>query len=450
MATMSKEPSDSGKPTVVDQHSRARVSWVKPITLPNGRFDDEGEIGRGGAAEVHTIVDKTLLRRCAMKVLMPRVQTDPEQRQRFIEEAQITSQLDHPHVVPIHELGLTKEHELYFTMKLVEGETLAAMLDARRGEVRQVDWVAGLIEILIKVCDAVAYAHSRGVVHRDIKPSNIMVGTYGQVYIMDWGIARIMEGHGELAVQRDQKSADLDVEGSWLGTTEYMAPEQARGDHQATDERSDIFGLGATLYEVLTGQAPYEQEDYFARLAAARRVAIEPPENHRTASRLPRSLCKIAMKAMAADPTQRYASATALRNDLLSQLRGGRDLPQRTFGAGEVVMQQGDTGDAAYIILSGTCRALKLVGGEVVELRRMGPGEVFGEAAILSAKPRTATVQALEPLTVQVVTSDELEEGLGLNTWLGVFVRTLAERFREIDQRLTDLEAQTPKTPTSS
>jgi serine/threonine-protein kinase len=144
---------------------------------------------------------------------------------------------------------------------------------------------------------------------------------------------------------------------------------------------------------------------------------------------------------MAADPAERYPSAMALRNDLLAQLRGGRDLPRRTFAAGEVVMQEGDRGDAAYIIVAGSCRALKMVDGEVRELRRMGPGEVFGEAAILSGKPRTATVQALEPLTVQVVTSEELEEGLGMNTWLGVFVRTLAERFREVDQRLTEAEA---------
>jgi serine/threonine-protein kinase len=440
---MSKDEPASGGRTVDDPSARARVRPVQPITLPNGRFEDEGEIARGGAALVHTIVDKTLLRRCAMKILTSAPKPDAAERQRFIEEAQITAQLDHPNIVPIHELGLTKERDLYFTMKLVEGETLSAMLEARRKEIRHVDWVAGLIEILVKVCDAVAYAHSRGVIHRDLKPSNIMVGAFGQVYVMDWGIARVLGGrHNELAVQRDDMHQEIDVEGDWLGTAEYMSPEQARGDHEATDERSDVFGLGATLYEILTGSAPYEQSEYFARLAAARKVAIPPIESHRTASRLPRGLCRIAMKAMAPDPAERYPSATALKNDLMAQLRGGQILPQRTFAAGAVVMEQGAPGDAAYIIVSGTCRAIKMVGGEVIELRRMGPGEVFGETAILAAKPRTATVQALEPLTVQVVTSEELEEGLGMNTWLGVFVRTLAERFREVDQRLTELEAQ--------
>jgi CRP-like cAMP-binding protein/tRNA A-37 threonylcarbamoyl transferase component Bud32 len=430
-------PQENGKVTVVDPRARARVSLVKPITLPDGRFEDEGEIARGGAGEVHSIVDKTLLRRCAMKVLTSRAKIDPEHRQRFIEEAQITAQLDHPHIVPIHELGLTKDRDVYFTMKLVEGETLGALLDARIDEVRQIDWVAGFVDILVKVCDAVAYAHSRGVVHRDLKPSNIMVGTFGQVYVMDWGIAKILDGRSELLVQRDAARQQLDVKGHWLGTAEYMSPEQAHGDHEATNQRSDIFGLGAVLYEVLTGRAPYEQDEYFARLAAARNVNITPPELMPMAARMPKGLSRIAMKAMAADPAQRYQTATELRDDLMAQLRGAQALPQRTYHTGEVVMEQGEIGDAAYLIVSGTCRAYKMVDGEVVELRRMGPGEVFGEAAVLSAQPRTASVQALEPLTVQVVTSEELEEGLGMNTWLGVFVRTLAERFREVDERLT-------------
>jgi hypothetical protein len=435
---------DRSTATVVDAHARARVSAVRPITLPNGRFDDEGELARGGAGLVHTIVDKTLLRRCAMKVLTPKVQGDPDQRQRFVEEAQITAQLDHPNVVPIHELGVTPDRELYFTMKLVEGETLAALLHARYEEVRQVDWVAGFIEILIKVCDAVAFAHSRGVIHRDLKPSNIMVGAFGQVYVMDWGIARLLEGRNEVAVERDREHQSLDRKGDWLGTAEYMSPEQARGEHDATDERSDIFGLGATLYHILTGEPPYDQDEYLVRMRAARECIIRPPEEFRTVARLPRGLGRIAMKAMERDPADRYQSMLALKSDLVDQLRGGQDLPRRTFAAGELIMQEGEVGDAAYIILQGSCRAFKMVDGEIKELRRMGPGEVFGEAAVLSARPRTASVQALEPLTVQVVTSEELEEGVGMNTWLGLFVRTLAERFIEIDNRLTQLEAGHP------
>jgi serine/threonine-protein kinase len=145
------------------------------------------------------------------------------------------------------------------------------------------------------------------------------------------------------------------------------------------------------------------------------------------------------MKAMARDPAARYQTATEMKEDLTAQLRA--DLPRRTFAPGELVMREGEPGDSAYIILQGTCRAFKVVDGEEIELRVMGAGEVFGETAILSHKPRTASVQAISPLTVQVVTPEELEEGVGMNTWLGLFVRTLAERFREVDERLAKLES---------
>jgi serine/threonine-protein kinase len=428
--------------TLVDADRSARVSAVTPTALPAGRFQEEGEIARGGGSIVYRIFDKTLLRRCAMKVLAPDRQASAEDWQRFIEEAQITGQLDHPNVVPTHELSLTTSGAPYFTMKLVEGQTLAALLEARQGEVRQLDWVAPLVEILMKVCDAVAFAHSRGVVHRDLKPSNIMVGAFGQVYVMDWGIARLMAGRSEVAVGRDREHQPLDLDGFVLGTPAYMPPEQARGHHQATNERSDIFALGATLYEILTGHPPHGHGNMREQLTAAQSGLVRPPEQFFTASRLPRALGRIAMKAMAIQPAARYASATELKRELLAQLRGGADLPQRTFAAGELVMKEGDPGEAAYLIVHGTCRAFKIVDGEEVELRRMGPGEVFGETAILSDKSRSASVQALEPLTVQVVTPEELQEGVGLNTWVGAFVRTLADRFREVDERLTLLESR--------
>jgi serine/threonine-protein kinase len=443
---MTKEARDSDAITTIDSHARARISTVTPVALPTERFTDEGEIAKGGASAVHRIFDRTLLRRSAMKVLAAGLQPFPEDRQRFIQEAQITAQLDHPNVVPIHELGLTSSGAPYFTMKLVEGETMETLLAERQGEVRQVGWVAALLEILIKVCDAVAFAHSRGVIHRDLKPGNIMVGAFGQVYVMDWGIAKLVDGKSDVSVD-GKPQGTLDRHGMILGTPAYMPPEQARGHHCDTDERSDIFALGATLYHILTGQAPHEGGEAGGELDAARRGDIRPPEQFPAAARLPRSLFRIAMRAMATDRRDRYRTASELKDDLFAQVRGGADLPRRNFAAGELVMREGDPGEAAYIIVSGTCRAFKTVDGEEVELRRMGPGEVFGETAILSAKPRTASVQALEPLAVRVVTPDELEEGVGMNTWVGQFVRTLAERFREVDERLTIVEAMMSRKP---
>jgi serine/threonine-protein kinase len=438
---MPKQQTESGVITGVNPQARARVSVVTPVMLPAERFGDEGEIARGGASEVHRILDRTLLRRSAMKVLAASLQPYPDDRQRFIDEAQITAQLDHPNVVPIHELGLTRDGAPYFTMKLVEGETMEELLAARHGEVRQLGWVAAFLEILVKVCDAVAFAHSRGVIHRDLKPGNIMVGAFGQVYVMDWGIARLVDGRHDVTVTRGRAGDSLDQRGIPIGTPSYMPPEQAFGDHESTDERSDVFALGATLYHILTGHAPHEYNSYEELIAAARAGDVRPPQQWATAARLPRGLCRIPMRAMALDRRDRYASATELKEELVAQLQGGADLPRRTFAAGELVMREHEPGEAAYIIEQGSCRVFKTVDGEEVELRRMGPGEVFGETAILSAKPRTASVQALEPLTVRVVTSEELEEGVGMNTWVGLFVRTLAERFCEVDERLTMLES---------
>jgi len=414
------------------------------MPLPSGRFYDEGQIGHGGRSVVHMILDKTLLRYSAMKLLSSDLKPYAADRQRFIDEAQISAQLDHPNVVPIHELSVTESGDLYFTMKLVEGQTMASMLQNLENQPRSFDLVAPFLEILVKVCDAVAFAHSRGVIHRDLKPANIMVGSFGQVYVMDWGMARLLDGKTDVSIGRDRKRESLDLYGEPIGTPAYLSPEQAYGLHDETGERSDVFALGATLYHVLTGQAPYDElgSDVDAAILAARHCDIRPAERFSTAARLPRALSRIAMKAMAADPAQRYPTATALKDDLVAQLRGGADLPRCIYSAGDMVMIEGEPGDAAYIIVSGTCRVFKTVDGEDIDLRQLGPGEVFGETAILTHAPRTASVQALETLVLQVVSPEVLEEGVGINNGLGLFVRTLAERFREVDERLAKLDAE--------
>jgi len=434
---MLKEGRDEA-PTVVATPRKARVLAVTPMELPGERFCDEGEIAHGGSATVRKIYDTILLRHSAMKVMSEKLRPFGDECERFIEEAQITAQLDHPNIVPIHELSVTRDGALYFTMKLIEGYTLKAMLAAREGEVRRFDWVAAFLEILVKVCDAMSFAHSRGVIHRDLKPGNIMVGAFGQVYVMDWGLAKLVGGCGDVLVNHGWEIQDQP--GTVLGTAAFMPPEQALGNHAAVDERSDVFALGATLYQILTGHAPYDDEDEEVELAKARVASFLPPEQFTTAARLPRGLCRIASKAMAPDPAARYQTVAELKDELVAQLRGVVDLPRHTFATGDLVVREGEPGDAAYIIERGSCRVFKTVDGKEVELRRMGPGEVFGETAILSDTPRTASVQALESLTVQVVTREELEEGVGANTGLGLFVRTLAERFREVDDRLTQLE----------
>jgi hypothetical protein len=209
------------------------------------------ELGRGGMGRVHPATDRHLLRSVALKRLDARLANQTLHRSGFIAEAQINGQLEHPNIVPVHELDVDARGNLYFTMKLVQGTDLYAWLHDPEHAVGSSARLEEGIEILVKVCDAVAYAHHRGVIHRDIKPGNVMVAGFGQVYVMDWGLARLMRSAPSFA-----KPARNDSPGA-VGTLTYMSPEQARGNPAEVDERTDIFGIGALLYEVLSGKGPY-------------------------------------------------------------------------------------------------------------------------------------------------------------------------------------------------
>jgi serine/threonine-protein kinase len=242
-----------------------------------------GEIARGGIGVILRSRDEELGRDVAMKVLREEHQDNPLLLQRFVEEAQINGQLQHPGIVPIYEMGLRADRRPYFTMKLIKGRTLADLLGERRGpEERR----HRFLQIFEQVCQTMAYAHSRGVIHRDLKPANVMVGAFGEVQVVDWGFAKVLApdatGDAERRVRARESSVSLietarstpggsattSLAGSILGTPAYMAPEQARGEVDATDTRSDVFALGGILCEILTGKAPYaEAED--ALLAAA-------------------------------------------------------------------------------------------------------------------------------------------------------------------------------------
>jgi serine/threonine-protein kinase len=239
---------------------------------PDARLQLHGEIARGGMGAVLKGRDTDLGRDVAVKVLLETHAGKTELARRFVEEAQIAGQLQHPGVTPVYELGLFPDRRPYFTMKLVKGKTLAALLAARTGPEEDRPRFLG---IFLQVCQTLAYAHARGVIHRDLKPSNVMVGAFGEVQVMDWGLAKVLAEGGvadeqraqrpEVSVIRTQRSAGSSgpgegsqtQAGSVLGTPAYLAPEQARGDLELVDERADVFGLGAVLCEVLTGRPPY-------------------------------------------------------------------------------------------------------------------------------------------------------------------------------------------------
>jgi serine/threonine-protein kinase len=301
------------------------------------------------------------------------------------------------------------------------------------------------LQVILKVCDAVAFAHSRSVVHRDLKPDNIMVGTHGQVYLMDWGVALLLgaERPSDIRARDERVSIQRSSTGrstaSVVGTLDFMAPEQARGLTSEIDERTDVFGLGGILYFLLTGRGPNTADSPAETLLKARTGAVTRPEERAAWPALPPGLCAIAMKALAALPEDRYANVQELRADLEQFLRGGGWFASATFEAGATIVKEGDLAECAFIIVKGRCRVTKGRGDSAIFMREIGPGEAFGETAVLTRGTRTASVVALETVTVKVVTRETLEAELERNPWLGAFVQALAGRFRDIDERLAQL-----------
>jgi serine/threonine-protein kinase len=240
-----------------------------------GRYQIAGEIARGGVGVVLKGRDADLGREVAIKTLRAEYASRPAMVRRLVEEAQIGGQLQHPGVLPVYEMGLDANLRPYFTMKLVRGRTLAALLHAYDDDLaRTAQERHRLLSIFDQVCQTVAYAHARGVIHRDLKPANVMVGAFGEVQVVDWGLAKVLSraaasdvpaagelqpgtGEGEVATVRNGEPGAQSVAGSVLGTPAYMAPEQARGEVEKQDERCDVFALGAILYEILTLRPPY-------------------------------------------------------------------------------------------------------------------------------------------------------------------------------------------------
>jgi eukaryotic-like serine/threonine-protein kinase len=396
------------------------------------RLVDRGEIARGGQGVIRKVFDRTLERHVALKVMHPELADHPDLRDRFLDEARITGQLDHPNIVPIYDL-VESGGEVEFTMKLIEGQTLSARLKRRTWSP---DELPRLLEIFLKVCDAVAFAHSRSVIHRDLKPSNIMIGEFGEVYVMDWGCAHIGGGKARRGETMPRRTV-VDAPGTVIGTSAFMAPEQALGQTDEIDERTDVFGLGAVLYVMLTGVPPYAGIDDSEERMHARAAAIKPPAEATKGRTPPPELSAIAMRALARDKADRFASVGALRDEVERFLHRGAYFTPRVFPAGTLIVREGDIADEAYVITSGRCEAFREERGRRVLLRMLGPGDVFGEGALFASEPRNASVVAIEDVTAVVVTQAVLERELGGDSWLGTFFRALTARYRDLDARHT-------------
>jgi serine/threonine-protein kinase len=323
--------------TLSDSVIRLRDPDAAP-TLPGtpvqqaGRYELLGEIGRGGMGLVMRGRDPELGRDLALKVLLEEGAGRPDVVQRFREEAQIGGQLQHPGVVPVYELGRFDDGRPFFTMKLVKGVTLARLFRERSSPAQ--DWPR-FLGIFAQVCQAVAFAHSRGVIHRDLKPANVMAGAFGEVQVMDWGLAKILAERGArppvaaehyvptvVKVSRIKSDSTETQEGEVLGTPSYMPPEQALGEIDRLDARADVFSLGAILCELLTGTPPYVGPDVQAVLRQARRGELADALARLAACDADAELIGLARRCLAAEPADRPRDAGEVARAVVAYLSG--------------------------------------------------------------------------------------------------------------------------------
>ena len=323
------------------------------------RYADLGLIGKGGMGDVHRVFDRRLGRQLALKIIQRSALDHPALVGRFLEEAQTTSQLQHPGIIPIYDLGSLPDGRVWFTMKEVSGKTLGEVISEVHA-VSRVCWrpaesgwtLRRMIDALRQVCEAVGYAHSRGVVHRDLKPSNVMVGRHGEVMVLDWGLVKVLGRPGLAAEDRQsvpvQTNRSRDgihhtVDGLVAGTPAYMPPEQALGRNDEIDARSDVYALGAMLYKVLSGRSPYSGMDSTSVLDQVRSgppaslrnmprpgvslkfgLTLRPDARREQGPLLPLSLLATCERAMAREPEDRFASAMDLAAELQAWLEGSK------------------------------------------------------------------------------------------------------------------------------
>jgi serine/threonine protein kinase len=313
-----------------------------PASERTHRYSVLRPLGKGGLGLVWVAMDAELHREVALKEIQPRLASDCESRVRFVREAEITGGLEHPGIVPVYGLGAYPDGRLFYAMRLIRGESLRVTLERFHTKCRDSSEIraAGLRRLLkpfLDACNAVAYAHSRRVLHRDLKPDNIMLGRFGETLVVDWGLAKTWvpqvaqqhqtaagpaesetigaspAGEGPLRISAGSASSATQM-GSMLGTPQFMSPEQAEGRLDCVSPASDIYGLGATLYCLLTGEAPFAGSDAMEVLQHVRRGQFRRPRQVRRD--VPPPLEAICLKAMALRPDERYATASELADDI--------------------------------------------------------------------------------------------------------------------------------------
>ena len=284
----------------------SEIDTVLPPAISNefGKYTNIRKLTQGGKATLHLAKDTNLGREVVIKRLRPELRGNKRELRRLVREARITAQLQHPGSVPIYEIGRDSEGHWYFAMKRIVGfglHEILSKLAARDAETEARFPISRLLDVFLQVCDTLAYAHACGIIHRDLKPDNVVVGNFGEVILLDWGVAKVwgMPNEGDEDTIRERG-----------GTPLYMSPEQVLG-HYYVDERSDVFGMGVVLYELLTLNVPFRGRQL--RSTYDQIINDDPiPPSEMALRNVPSALDAICMKALAKEPNDRYRSMAEL------------------------------------------------------------------------------------------------------------------------------------------
>ncbi len=298
------------------------------LTASGLRYSRLSFHAKGGLGKVFKAHDEELHREVAVKAISPALDHDDGARRRFLQEAEITARLEHPGVVPVHGLVRDSEGRPFYAMRFIRGESLKSAIDrfhqadspVRDAGERNLAF-RSLLGRFGEVCNTIAYAHSRGIIHRDLKPNNVMLGKYGETLVVDWGLAKPIrrteeqrQATGEETLRPSSRTGEETQMGQVVGTPAYMSPEQAAGRWNVVGPASDIYGLGAILYAILTGRAPVSGRDSYEILSKVQRCEFPRPRQVKPS--VPAALEAICLKAMALEPEKRYASAVELAADI--------------------------------------------------------------------------------------------------------------------------------------
>lgn len=431
-ASLRSTPSEQLQPSRAEQ-------LLGEFHVEKDRYRDVGLLGQGGFGEVYTCFDDTLNRLMARKGLKEPYRQDPARLRSLINEARLISYLDHPGVVAVFD-AYTDEHGAFqYTMELIEGINLQDELRSieRRGEYMT---LSRCLRILTRLCQTMAYVHQKGVLHLDLKTENVMIGDFGEVYILDWGNAHLFAPERYHAyLTRNGKDVDISEvindSNDIVGTPPYMSPEQTIKPRTELSQATDVFSVGVLLYRMLTGIFPFSilsTEDFLRELHT-----LDPKPLHYHRGDVPLRLSQICAKMLAKQESHRYSNFQDVLEDLQALSEFGQVFEREYYQAGEVFIHEGERGNCAYQILDGQVQVYRTYENQEHHVAYLGPGEMIGELAIFSQAPRSASVRAVSPTTVYVIGEDEIMAELEkLNPWVGRMIHSLSSRFLEqIEQK---------------